>query len=124
MMIVLAEDEYPVEECLEVRVGKTPYLQFDKSDYSVPHTHVQRNLSVTASNERVRVVDPEVPGVVIADRPRTSDRDQRVEQEGHVRALVEEKPVIAPPHHPDALRGDRRHQGGKSSPTSPALATR
>ncbi len=91
MMIVLAEDEYPVEECLEVRVGKTPYLRFDKNDYSVPHTHVQRSLSVIASDERVRVVDPEVPNIVIADHPRTFDRDQRIEQEGHVRALVEEK---------------------------------
>jgi transposase len=90
-MIPLAEDEFPVEECLEVRVGKTPYLRFDKNDYSVPHTHVQRNLSVIASDERVRVVDPEAPDVVLADHPRTFDRDQRVEQQGHVRALVEEK---------------------------------
>ena len=86
-----AEDEFPVDECLEVRVGKTPYLRFDKNDYSVPHTHVQRNLSVIASDERVRVVDPEAPDAVIADHPRTFDRDQRVEQEGHVRALVEQK---------------------------------
>ena len=69
-----------VDECLEVRVGKTPYLRFDKNDYSVPHTHVQRNLSVIASDKRVRVVDPEVPDAVIADHPRTFDRDQRVEQ--------------------------------------------
>ena len=80
-----------VEECLDVRVGKTPYLRFDKNDYSVPHTHVQRNLSVIASDERVRIVDPEVPDAVLADHPRTFDRDQRVEQEGHLRALVEEK---------------------------------
>src|SRR5450432_733309 len=81
VMIPLAEDEFPVEECLEVRVGKTPYLRFDKNDYSVPHTHVQRNLSVIASDERVRIIDPESPDVVLADHPRTFDRDQRVEQE-------------------------------------------
>ena len=57
----------------------------------MPHTHVQRNLSVIASEERVRVVDPEAPEVVLADHPRTFDRDQRIEQEGHVRALVEQK---------------------------------
>jgi transposase len=91
LMIVLAEDEFPVDERLEVRVGKTPYLRFDKNDYSVPHTHVQRNLLVIASDERVRVVDPETPEVVLADHPRTFDRDQRVEHEGHVRALVEQK---------------------------------
>ncbi len=91
LMIPLAEDEFPVEECLEARVGKTPYLRFDKNDYSVPHTHVQRNLAVIASDERVRIVDPEAPNVVLADHPRSFDRDQRVEQDGHVHALVEEK---------------------------------
>ena len=91
LMIGLAEDAFAVDECLEVRVGKTPYLRFDKNDYSVPHTHVEQNLSVIASDERVRVVDPEVPDAVIADHPRTFDRDQRVEQEGHVRALVKQK---------------------------------
>jgi hypothetical protein len=103
VMIPLAEDEFPVEECLEVRVGKTPYLRFDKNDYSVPHTHVQRNLSVIASDERVRIVDPETPDVVLADHPRTFDRDQRVEQEGHVRALVEEK-TWAPRREPCSSR--------------------
>jgi hypothetical protein len=39
----------------------------------------------------VRVVDPEVPDAVIANHPRTFDRVQRVEQEGHVMALVAEK---------------------------------
>ena len=39
----------------------------------------------------MRIVDPETPDVVLADHPRTFDRDQRVEQEGHVRALVQEK---------------------------------
>src|SRR5271170_2409448 len=90
-MIPLAEDEFPVEERVEVRVGKTPYVRFDKNDYSVPHTHVQRSLTVIATEERVRIVDPETPQIVLADHRRTFDRDQRVEQEGHLRALVEEK---------------------------------
>jgi transposase len=90
-MIPLAEDEFPVEERVEVRVGKTPYVRFDKNDYSVPHTHVQRSLTVAATEERVRIVDPEKPLDVLADHARTFDRDQRVEQEGHVRALMEEK---------------------------------
>ena len=37
-MIELPADEFPVEEQLEVRAGKTPYVRFDKNDYSVPHT--------------------------------------------------------------------------------------
>ena len=90
-MIPIAEDEFPVEERVEVRVGKTPYVRFDKNYYSVPHTHVQRSLTVIATEERVRIVDPETPQTVLADHRRTFDRDQRVEQDGHLRALVEEK---------------------------------
>ena len=90
-MIEIAGDDFPVEERVEVRVGKTPYLRFDKNDYSVPHTHVQRNLTVIATDERVRIVDPEHPSEVLAEHRRTFDRDQRVEQQVHLRALVEEK---------------------------------
>ena len=90
-MVSLAEDEFPVEERVEVSVGKTPYVRFDKNDYSVPHTHAQRSLTVVATEERVRIIAPETPLEAIADHPRTFDRDQRVEQEGHLRALVEEK---------------------------------
>jgi transposase len=90
-MIPLAEDEFPVEERVEVHVGKTPYVRFDKNDYSVPHTHVQRSLTVIATEERVRVVDPEVPQTVLAEHRRTFDRDQRVEEAEHLRALVEDK---------------------------------
>jgi hypothetical protein len=90
-MIELASDDFPVEERVEVRVGKTPYVRFDKNDYSVPHTRVRRDLTVIATDERVRVVDPEAVTEVLADHPRTYDRDQRVEEPGHLRALVEQK---------------------------------
>lgn len=90
-MIGLPGDDFPVEERVEVRVGKTPYVRFDKNDYSVPHTHAERLLTVIASEERVRVIDPEAPREVLADHPRTFDRDQRIEQPHHLQALVEEK---------------------------------
>ena len=90
-MIALPGDDFPVEERLVVRAGKTPYVRFDKNDYSVPHTHVQRNLVVVATDERVRVVDPEAATVVLADHTRTFDRDQRIEAPGHLQALVLEK---------------------------------
>ena len=90
-MIELPPDDFPVEERVVVRVGKTPYVRFDKNDYSVPHTHVRRDLTVIATDERVRVVDPEAVTEVLADHPRSYDRDQRVEQPEHLRALVEQK---------------------------------
>lgn len=90
-MVELPGDEFPVEERIEVRVGKTPYVRFDRNDYSVPHTHVRRWLTVFAADDRVRIVDPEKPMETLADHRRSYDRDQRVEHEGHLRALVEEK---------------------------------
>ncbi len=90
-MIGLPGDDFPVEERIEVRVGKTPYVRFDKNDYSVPHTHVQRSLTVIATDARVRVVDPETPAELLADHARTFDRDQRVELKEHLQALVEQK---------------------------------
>lgn len=90
-MLELPGDEFPVEEKIEVRVGKTPYARFDRNDYSVPHTHVQRKLMVIAAEDRVRVIDPEQPAEVLADHPRSYDRDQRVEHPEHLKALVEEK---------------------------------
>jgi transposase len=90
-MIALPSDDFPVEERIGVRVGKTPYVRFDKNDYSVPHTHVQRDLTVIASDDRVRVVDPEAVTEVLADHARSFDREQRIEEPGHLRALVEQK---------------------------------
>lgn len=90
-MIELPGDDYPVEERVEVHVGKTPYVRFDKNDYTVPHTYVQRTLTVIATDERVRVVDPEAPADVLAEHVRSFDRDQRVEATGHLQALIEQK---------------------------------
>jgi len=90
-MIALPGDEFPIEERIEVRVGKTPYVRFDRNDYSVPHTHVERGLTVIATDDRVRIVDPTAPTSILADHRRCFDRDQRIEHEAHLRALVEEK---------------------------------
>jgi len=90
-LIALPDDDFPVEERVEVRVGKTPYVRFDRNDYSVPHTHVCRSLTVLATDERVRIVDPDTPTEILADHRRSYDRDQRVEHEGHTLALKEEK---------------------------------
>ena len=76
-----------------MKVGKTPYARFDKNDYSVPHTHVRRLLEVIATDERVRTIDPEqaADSEPLADHPRTFDRDQRVEDQGHLGRLAQEK---------------------------------
>lgn len=90
-MTPLPDDEFPIEERLDVRIGKTPYARFDRNDYSVPHTYVRRALVVIATDDRVRVVDPEAPLAILADHRRSYDRDQRIEDETHLARLVEEK---------------------------------
>jgi transposase len=90
-MIELPGDEFPVEERIDVRIGKTPYARFDRNDYSVPHTHVKRTLLVIASDERVRIVDPEAPLEALANHRRSYDCDQRIEDEAHLARLVEQK---------------------------------
>ena len=47
-LLLLPDNPYPVVEQVAVKVGKTPYVRFDQNDYSVPHTHVQRALTVLA----------------------------------------------------------------------------
>ena len=87
-LLALPPTPFPTEERLEVSVRKTPYARFDWNDYSVPHTHVQRSLSVLASLATVRLFDG---ARLIASHPRSFDRGAQVEDPTHVAALVAEK---------------------------------
>jgi len=73
---------------VEVRVGKTPYVRFDLNDYSVPHTHVRRTLTVLADPDRLRIVDGQA---ILATHPRSYDRGQQIENPAHLQALVDIK---------------------------------
>ncbi len=87
-LLSLPDNPYPVVEQVAVAVGKTPYVRFDKNDYSVPHTQVRRSLTVLADPDRVRVVDgPQV----LASHRRSYDKGERIEDPAHIRALVEQK---------------------------------
>jgi len=63
-------------------------VRFDLNDYSIPHTHVRRTLTVVATPTRVRVLDGQT---VLADHPRSFDRAQQIEVQAHVQALVDHK---------------------------------
>jgi hypothetical protein len=78
----------PLLEQVAVSVGKTPYVRFDLNDYSIPHTHVRRVLSVLADPHEVRIVDG---AQVIARHRRSYDKGAQIEDEAHVQALVEQK---------------------------------
>jgi transposase len=79
------EHDYPVHERVEVSVGRTPYVRFDRNDYSVPHTLVRSTLSVVATPNEVRVLHG---GAVVARHERSYDKGQQLEQPEHLEALV------------------------------------
>lgn len=109
-LIPLPDNPYPTEEWVSVSVGKTPYARFDLNDYSVPHTHVRRAVTVAASLTHVRVL---VGREVIAEHPRVYGKGEQIEEPGHIDALV------------SAKRKARHHRGqdrlAHAAPSSRAL---
>ena len=87
-LIALPDTPWPIEERVEVRVGKTPYARFDLNDYSVPHAHVSRTLTVLASGATVRVLDG---AEELARHARSWGRGEQIEREEHVAELVAAK---------------------------------
>jgi transposase len=79
------DNPYPVVERMAVKVGKTPYVRFDKNDYSVPHSHVRRTLTVLADADRLRIVEGQQ---VVALHPRSYDKGAQIEDQVHIQALV------------------------------------
>ena len=87
-LLALPDNPAPLLERVEVSVGKTPYVRFDLNDYSIPHTHVRRVLSVLADPHEVRIVDG---AEVLAVHRRSYDKGAQIEVAAHVQALVEQK---------------------------------
>jgi hypothetical protein len=105
-LLPLPDSPFPTDERREVQIGKTPYARFDLNDYSVPHTHVQRTLTVLASPDTVRIFD----GVTeLARHPRSYDKGATIEAPVHIATLVKHK------------RKSRQHQGmNRLSQAAPA----
>jgi transposase len=95
-LLRLPDNAFPLIERVAVKVGKTPYVRFDLNDYSVPHTRVQRLLTVLADPDTVRIVDGTE---VLACHRRSYDKGVQIEDPVHLQALVEEK------------RAARQHRG-------------
>jgi hypothetical protein len=69
-------------------VGKTPYVRFDKNDYSVPADRVRRTLEVRADRSVVRILEG---SRVVATHARSFDQGQQLEQAEHIQELLERK---------------------------------
>jgi transposase len=87
-LLALPPGPFPCEERLIVRAPKTPYVRFDLNDYSIPHTHVRRQLEILATVDTVRVVDGTD---VLAVHARSFDRGAQIEQPSHIQALLDHK---------------------------------
>jgi hypothetical protein len=64
-----------VRDWVPVTVGKTPYVRFDLNDYSIPHTHVRRQLTVLADLNEVCIVDDQH---VLACHRRSYDKGAQI----------------------------------------------
>ena len=65
-----------------------PYVRFDLNDYSIPHTHVRRVLTLTADLDEVRILDGQH---ILACHLRSFDKGAQIEDGAHVAALVAQK---------------------------------
>lgn len=112
-LLRLPDNAFPLIERVAVKVGKTPYVRFDLNDYSVPHTRVQRLLTVLADPDTVRIVDG---ANVLACHPRSYDKGAQIEDPAHLQALVDDK------------RAAHRHRGADrlatAAPAGPTLLLR
>ena len=112
-MIALPDNPYPTEDRVSVSIGKTPYARYDLNDYSVPHTHVRRALTVLASMDTVRITDG---ASIIATHARSYAKGEQIEDPAHLQALVDFK------HQSRAHRGQDRL--AQSAPSSTLLLTK
>ncbi len=87
-LLKLPENRWPCDEREEVKVGKTPYVRFDKNDYSIPHTQVRKIFTVTATLKQVRILDGQTE---IASHTRSFDKGQQIENPEHIEALIQQK---------------------------------
>jgi transposase len=101
-LLRLPDNPYPVIERVVANVGKTPYVRFDLNDYSVPHTHVRRPLTVLADPDRIRIIDGEQ---IVAIHRRSYDKGQPIEDPAHLQALVDHKRAGRRHHATDRLIG-------------------
>ncbi|RQR33234.1 IS21 family transposase [Burkholderia sp. Bp9142] len=112
-LLALPANPYPCELQLAVKVGKQPYVRFDLNDYTIPHTHVRRTLTVRADPRQVRILDG---ADLLATHVRSYDRGAQIEIAAHIDALVARK------------REARHHRGldhlARAAPASHALMLR
>lgn len=101
-LLSLPSDRVDTSERVLVAVGKSPYVRFDRNDYSVPLEHVRRALVVQATEQRVRILGDD--GTLLAEHPRCWGAKQTLECPEHLESLVQHKREASQHRHTDRLR--------------------
>ena len=84
----LPAQPFPTHEHLTTRLRRSPYVRFDANRYSVPPDRVQRSVDIFADLEHVRILDRQT---LIAQHPRSWDKQQVIENPAHLDALWQSK---------------------------------
>lgn len=87
-LLPLPAHRFECEYTKPTRSGKTPYIRFDGNDYSIPHTHVQKPLTLVASDTTIRLLDGTRE---VARHARSYDAKRQIEYPAHFDELAKEK---------------------------------
>ena len=78
----------PARSASRSQPPRAPTYGSDGNDYSIPHHHVGRSLTVSATLQTVRILDATT---VLATHRRSFDRAQQIEDPAHIEALERHK---------------------------------
>lgn len=88
VLLPLPENALSCDRIEGVSAKKTPYVRFDRNDYSIPSSLVRKPLTLIASPTTIRVVDG---AAEVASHTRSYDSGRRIEDPRHIKELVEKK---------------------------------
>ncbi len=86
MLLLLPKNRFEAELLKPFRSKKSIYVRYDLNDYSFPHTAANKDLTLAASDTRIRILHGKK---VIATHRRSYGRGELVEAPEHRRALLE-----------------------------------
>lgn len=87
-LLPLPAHRFVMDHTRPIKSGKTPYVRFDRNDYSIPHTLVRKPLTLVASDTTVRLLDCMEE---VARHERSYDAARQLEDPRHLEQLADDK---------------------------------
>jgi hypothetical protein len=84
-LLSLPEHPFDANYVRAVSSGKSPYIRFDRNDYSIPHGLVRKPLTLVASDKTIRLLDGTKE---VARHERCWDMRQQIEDPSHLEELA------------------------------------